>query len=107
MRQLVPGGTSKSYGLHVARLAGLPAEILTEASRVLQYLERQGTQPARLTPPSVNGARPPGVAPATTALAQQLVGLDICQITPLQALSLLHHLQQQARTLVGNDEVST
>ena len=41
-----------------------------------------------------------------TALAQQLVGLDICQITPLQALSLLHHLQQQARTLVGNGEVS-
>jgi hypothetical protein len=43
---------------------------------------------------------------ATTALAQQLMGLDICQITPLQALSLLHHLQQQARTVVGNGEVS-
>jgi hypothetical protein len=40
-------------------------------------------------------------------LAQQLLGLDICQITPLQALSLLHDLQQQARTLVGNREVST
>jgi len=106
LRQLVPGGTSKSYGLHVARLAGLPAEIVTEASRVLEYLERQGTQPARPTPSSVNGARPPGTAPATTALAQQLLGLDICQITPLQALSLLHHLQQQARTAVYNGEVS-
>ena len=40
-----------------------------------------------------------------TFLVQQLVGLDICQITPLQALSLLHQLQQQARTLVGNGEV--
>jgi len=106
LRQLVPGGTSKSYGLHVARLAGLPVEVLTEASHVLQYLERQDTQPARLTPAAVNGARPPWAAPAATALAQQLVGLDICQITPLQALSLLHHLQQQARTLVGNGEVS-
>ena len=38
-------------------------------------------------------------------LAQQLLGLDICQITPLQALSLLHDLQQQARTLAGNREV--
>ena len=41
-----------------------------------------------------------------TVLAQQLLGLDICQMTPLQALSLLHDLQQQARTLVGNREVS-
>ena len=41
-----------------------------------------------------------------TVLVQQLLGLDICQITPLQALSLLHDLQQQARTLVGKREVS-
>jgi hypothetical protein len=34
------------------------------------------------------------------------MGLDLCQITPLQALSLLHHLQQQARTLVSNGEGS-
>src|SRR5262249_8733140 len=128
LRQLVPGGTSKSYGLHVAQLAGLPAEIVAEAARVLQYLERQDTQQATLTSATVqglttrnraipttrfprqhsraNGARPPEVALATTALAQQLVGLDICQITPLQALSLLHHLQQQARTVVGHGEVS-
>jgi hypothetical protein len=48
------------------------------------------------------------MATAKTApvLAQQLVGLDICQITPLQALSLLHHLQQQARMVVGHGEVS-
>ena len=43
---------------------------------------------------------------SATVLAQQLLGLDICQMTPLQALSLLHDLQQQARTLVGNREVS-
>ena len=107
LRQLVPGGTSKSYGLHVARLAGLPAEVLTEATRVLQYLERQESQPVTLPLPAVNGARPPGGTQATAVLAHQLLGLDICQITPLQALSLLHDLQQQARTLVGNREVST
>ena len=42
----------------------------------------------------------------TTVLARQLLELDICQITPLQALSLLHHLQQHARTLLGKGEVS-
>lgn len=105
LRQLVPGGTSKSYGLHVARLAGLPADILLEASRVLHYLARQATQPARLAPPSMNGAPVPRTVQATPALTQQLLELDICQITPLQALSVLHHLQQQARTLVGHGEV--
>ena len=45
-------------------------------------------------------------AKTAPVLAQQPVGLDICQITPLQALSLLHHLQRQARTVVGNGEVS-
>jgi DNA mismatch repair protein MutS len=106
LRQLVPGGTSQSYGLHVARLAGLPPEILLEAARVLHYLERQGTRPDHATSLAVNGASCAGAAPATLALAQQLVRLDICQMTPLQALSVLHHLQQQARTLAGNGEVS-
>jgi hypothetical protein len=45
----------------------------------------------------VNGAQPPRATQATAVLAQQLLGLDICQMTPLQALSLLHDLQQQVR----------
>jgi DNA mismatch repair protein MutS len=106
LRQLAPGGTNKSYGLHVARLAGLPAEVLTEAARVLQYLERQESQPAAQTLPAVNGSRPPHATQPPAVLAQQLLQIDICQITPLQALSLLHELQQQARTLVGKREVA-
>jgi DNA mismatch repair protein MutS len=106
LRQLVPGGTKKSYGLHVARLAGLPAEVLTEAARVLQYLERQESQPAAKTlPVAVNGSRPPNVAQTTAVLAQQLLDLDICQITPLQALSLLHDLQQQVRRHFMSDSL--
>jgi DNA mismatch repair protein MutS len=94
LRQVVPGGASKSYGLHVARLAGLPAEVLEEAARVLTSLEQQGTRPVAGTTSATNGS---GESPAG-AIAQQLVALDICQITPLQALMLLHQLQQQART---------
>jgi DNA mismatch repair protein MutS len=107
LRQLVPGGTNKSYGLHVARLAGLPAEVLTEAARVLQYLERQEGQPVAPTlPVTANGSRPHQVTQPIAVLAQQLLEIDICQMTPLQALSLLHNLQQQARTLLRNREVS-
>jgi hypothetical protein len=42
----------------------------------------------------------------TAVLAQQLLGLNICQITPLHAFSLLHDLQQQTSTLGVNREVS-
>jgi DNA mismatch repair protein MutS len=97
LRQVMPGGASKSYGLHVARLAGLPSEVVDEGARILQYLERQGPRP--VASPPTNGA---SLANASaTALTQQLLTLDLCQLTPLQALNTLHHLQQQARALVG------
>lgn len=97
LRQVAPGGASKSYGLHVARLAGLPHEVLDEGARVLHYLESQGQQPAHAPSMAVNGATP---APATltpSPITQHLLDLDLCQVTPLQALTLLHQLQQQAR----------
>jgi DNA mismatch repair protein MutS len=100
LRQVVPGGASKSYGLHVARLAGLPPEVLEEAACVLTYLERQGTAPVVGTAPSSHGAEED--SPAAAVLTQQLAALDVCQITPLQALTLLHQLQQQAQTLTSN-----
>jgi DNA mismatch repair protein MutS len=99
LRQVVPGGASKSYGLHVARLAGLPAEVLQEASRVLSYLEQQESTPRPHVPVACNGAPPDQASP----LARQLIGLDICQITPLQALTVLHDLQQQARALASSN----
>ncbi|GIX47283.1 MAG: DNA mismatch repair protein MutS [Candidatus Tectimicrobiota bacterium] len=95
LRQVAPGGASKSYGLHVARLAGLPEEVLAEAARVLHYLEQQGEQP-----PATRDNGTPAAAPAVPLL-RQLLSLDVCQVTPLQALTLLHALQQQARQLLG------
>jgi DNA mismatch repair protein MutS len=101
LRQVVPGGASKSYGLHVARLAGLPTEVLEESTRVLHYLEQQGSHPSKGLSPvvtaPVNGASINPVEPALSGLTEQLLGLDLCQITPLQALTLLHQLQQQVR----------
>jgi DNA mismatch repair protein MutS len=97
LRQVLPGGASKSYGLHVARLAGLPAEVLTEAARVLIYLEKQGATPVADTAAATNGT---GVTSAGLAtLVHDLLRLDLCAITPLHALTLLHDLQQQARAL--------
>jgi DNA mismatch repair protein MutS len=102
LRQVARGGTSKSHGLHVARLAGLPAEVLDESARVLQYLEQQGWEPRPVAAVGDNGTAP--AATAASELARQLMTLDLCQVTPLQALTLLHQLQQQVRQATGQGE---
>jgi DNA mismatch repair protein MutS len=101
LRQVLPGGASKSYGLHVARLAGLPTEVLAEAARVLVYLEKQGATPMAHTAAATNGTAVASTGLAT--LVHDLLRLDLCTITPLHALTLLHNLQQQARAL-GHDQ---
>jgi DNA mismatch repair protein MutS len=100
LRQVAPGGASKSYGLHVARLAGLPAEVLTEAAQVLRFLEQHGTAPAEPPSSRTNGTAPRTAGPST--LVHDLLRLDLCTMTPLQALTLLHDMQQQARALTSN-----
>jgi DNA mismatch repair protein MutS len=97
LRQVLPGGASKSYGLHVARLAGLPAEVLTEAARVLMFLEKHGATPVADMAAATNGTGAPPAGSST--LVHDLLRLDLCTITPLHALTLLHDLQQQARAL--------
>jgi DNA mismatch repair protein MutS len=90
LRQVVPGSTSKSYGLHVAQLAGLPQEVLREAAHVLTCLEQQGARaPAR-----------PEMSQDVHPLLEKLCRIDVCQITPLQALTLLHELQQHAHLVM-------
>lgn len=94
LRQVLPGGSHKSYGLHVARRAGLPEEVLAEATQLLSYLEGQQATPS-LTGRSVTN----GTAESTVSmlLAQRLAALDLCQMTPLQALTFLHTLQQEVK----------
>ena len=67
---------------------------------MLQYLEQQGREPVRpsLAPSTgaVNGSAAPSVV-KQSLIGEQLLALDLCQVTPLQALTLLHDLQQQVR----------
>jgi len=64
---------------------------------VLHYLESHGQQPAHAPSIAVNGATPVPAILTPSPITQHLLDLDLCQVTPLQALTLLHHLQQQAR----------
>jgi DNA mismatch repair protein MutS len=100
LRKIVPGGVDKSYGIHVAQLAGLPKSVIRRAYEVLEDLEGDRTkEPARISKPR----RPPQPTPQLSFFGQkspvleELAKLDINSLTPLEALTKLYELQKKAR----------
>lgn len=102
LHRLVPGGASRSYGIEVGRLAGLPPEVLRRAREVLATLETEHGRPRT----SRRGARdlsqadlfadPPLVTPpAEHPVVARLRDVDPDALTPLQALTLLAELRRQ------------
>lgn len=100
LHKVRPGGTDRSYGIQVARLAGLPPAVITRAKEILGELERErsgleaavGPQPDRGAPAQL-GLFPPAHDP----LLRELAALDTGSITPLQALNLLAEWQQRLK----------
>ncbi len=99
LRKIVPGGVDKSYGIHVAQLAGLPKSVVHRANEVLEELEgdsrrtRGATKGHRRKEPAQQlaffGQKPP--------LLEELEKLDINSLTPFEALTKLYELQKKAR----------
>ncbi|MCF8042456.1 MAG: DNA mismatch repair protein MutS [Desulfarculaceae bacterium] len=93
LRRLAPGGVSRSYGLAVARLAGLPEPVLERARQILERLEQGSRQePAPPSPPDVGGQLAlfgSGGHPVLKRLAE----LNLSHLTPLEALNLLSEMQ--------------
>ena len=96
LHNIEPGAASKSYGIEVARLAGLPAVVIERAKRVLKQHEKQERQ-------SVQEETAPEPLQLTifTPLSQRIVdrieATDVNSLTPLQALNLLEELQQELK----------
>jgi DNA mismatch repair protein MutS len=103
LRKVVPGRSDRSYGIQVARLAGLPAPVVVRAREILNGLERD--ELSRGGRPSLSGAAEPrqqlGLfqAPATEddRLRERLRAIDVDNLTPLQALALLADLKREAQ----------
>ncbi|MCB2228471.1 MAG: DNA mismatch repair protein MutS [Desulfarculaceae bacterium] len=94
LRRLAPGGVSRSYGLAVARLAGLPEPVLARAREVLARLEQEGP-PAPSPDQSAGGGQLALFAPERHPLISKLAELDLSALTPLQALNLLSEWQDE------------
>ncbi|HSE94321.1 MAG TPA: DNA mismatch repair protein MutS, partial [Methylomirabilota bacterium] len=93
LHRVVPGGTDRSYGVQVARLAGLPAEVVTRARALLREL---GSPTLAPRPPANLDPGQLGLfgAPAHPVL-DELAGLDLDAMTPREALNRLAVLRQR------------
>ncbi|EOG7736124.1 TPA: DNA mismatch repair protein MutS [Vibrio cholerae] len=95
MHAVQEGAASKSYGLAVAGLAGVPKPVIKNARAKLQQLELLSSQPAETRKPSrVDIANQLSLIPEPSAVEQALVGVDPDQLTPRQALDMLYQLKK-------------
>jgi len=91
LHKIVPGGVDKSYGIHVAQLAGLPKPVLQRAREVLDELESNVTKPTKAKKPAVQES----LFGQKSELEKALAGLDINSLTPLEALNKLYELKKK------------
>jgi len=97
LRRVVPGGANKSYGIDVARLAGLPTKVIGRAREIMSRLEggsALGTS-AQLSLGAVASPQLPlgGIAAQPSPVIAKLSAIDINRMTPLEALTLLAELK--------------
>jgi DNA mismatch repair protein MutS len=101
LRKVVDGGADRSYGIHVARLAGIPQSVVDHAQRILLNLEATATARPRQGPPmparASIGQQLPLPLEVLTSVEEALLTLSLESMTPLEAISALHTLREQVR----------
>ena len=104
LRRIVPGGTDRSYGIHVAKLAGLPDAVVKRADELLAEYAKSGLPTAAPAPSKTKAAPEPAPAQQAAepslfgdALRETLCSLDVMTMTPLEALNTLYKLQEEAK----------
>jgi DNA mismatch repair protein MutS len=94
LRKIVPGGADRSYGIHVAGLAGLPRVVIRRAEEILEELERGASRVPGKLGRDTQAQQLPLFQTASHPILEQLKELDLTTMTPLEALNTLYRLQQ-------------
>jgi DNA mismatch repair protein MutS len=105
LRKIMPGGADKSYGVHVAQLAGIPRQVVRRAEEILEELERTGDAKQRRR--AMRGAMRDLPVPQAIQLTlfsaepdplvEEIKTMAVDELTPLEALNRLYELQRRAR----------
>jgi DNA mismatch repair protein MutS len=91
LRRVVPGGSDRSYGIQVARLAGLPAEVLNRAQEILNCLSAEGIAGKEIAAAQEDGNS------LWEVVGRKLLELDLANIPPLELMLIIAGLQEELR----------
>ena len=99
LRKVVPGGADKSYGIHVAQLAGLPASVVHRAQEVLAGLEDNQSvrKKDRAIRPKESLSPQLALFNNNAQLLDEILKLDVDSMSPLEAITKLYELRQKAK----------
>jgi DNA mismatch repair protein MutS len=104
LRKIIPGGADRSYGIHVAQLAGIPRQVIHRAEEILEELEKKGAERVRRKAMKEMTATPAlqlmlfgSEREPNNPIIEELKTIAIEEMTPLEAIGKLYELQQRAR----------
>jgi len=86
LHKIVPGGADRSYGIHVAQLAGLPGTVIQRANEIMEELEKTSGRAVRIDP---HTAQQVALFPETNPLLDEISQMDVNSISPIEALNKL------------------
>lgn len=92
LHKIVPGGADRSYGIHVAQLAGLPKPVVTRANEIMAELEKTSGRAVRINPQAAQQAL---LFPETSPLLDELKEIDVNELSPIEALNKLFEWQKK------------
>jgi DNA mismatch repair protein MutS len=97
LHNIEPGAASKSYGIEVAKLAGLPGAVIERARHVLRQHEKQERQSVQAETAAAEPTQLTIFTPLSQRIVDRIEATDVNTLTPLQALNLLEELQQELK----------
>ncbi|GAB4565687.1 MAG: DNA mismatch repair protein MutS [Anaerolineales bacterium] len=92
LHKIIAGGADKSYGIHVAQLAGLPAPVISRANEIMMELERSAARGVKVNPQAAQQA---ALFPETNPLLDELKEIDVNSLSPIEALNKLFEWQKK------------
>jgi len=92
LHKIVPGGADRSYGIHVAQLAGLPAPVIQRAGEIMAELEKTSGRAVKIDP---HAAQQVMLFPESSPLLDELKNVDVNAISPIEALNKLFEWQRK------------
>ena len=104
LRKLVPGGSEHSFGIHVAKMAGMPKSIVSRAGEILKQLEKENRQEG-IAPKAASAHATPAADgyqlsffqlddPVLSQVRDEIRDLDVDNLTPIEALNKLNDIKR-------------